>query len=111
MPTHNTGRPEQIQRLDLGPDWSLYAQPGCSGSESVLVGDLFYGTGNNRVSVKPIDIARDLLGLVEALCVILSYTKALLFPYKPEENLEEWVANRFGYRLYQIFFRTYTEKV
>ncbi len=51
------------------------------------------------------------LGLVEALRVILSYTKAQLFPYKPEENLEEWVANRFGYRLYQIFFRTYTEKV
>ena len=44
------------------------------------------------------------LGLVEALRVILSYTKAQLFPYKPAENLEEWVANRFGYRLYQIFF-------
>src|SRR5262249_52119920 len=26
-------------------------------------------------------------------------------------NLEEWVSNRFGHRLYEIFFKTYTEKV
>ena len=28
-----------------------------------------------------------------------------------EENLEQWVCNRFGSRLYEIFFKTYTEKV
>jgi hypothetical protein len=28
-----------------------------------------------------------------------------------EENLEQWVSNRFGRRLYEIFFKTYTEKV
>ena len=28
-----------------------------------------------------------------------------------EENFEQWVTNRFGKRLYEIFFKTYTEKV
>ena len=28
-----------------------------------------------------------------------------------EENLEQWVTNRFGKRLFEIFFKTYTEKV
>lgn len=28
-----------------------------------------------------------------------------------EDNFEEWVSNRFGYRLFDIFFRSYTEKV
>ena len=32
-------------------------------------------------------------------------------PKGKEENLEQWVSNRFGKRLYQHFFKTYTEKV
>ncbi len=51
------------------------------------------------------------LGPVEAFLVGLSYTKAQLFPGKEETNFAQWVSNRFGDRLYQIFFKTYTEKV
>jgi protoporphyrinogen oxidase len=51
------------------------------------------------------------LGPVEAFLVGLSFTKAKLFPQAQETNLEQWVANRFGQRLYEIFFKTYTEKV
>jgi protoporphyrinogen oxidase len=32
-------------------------------------------------------------------------------PKGEEESLEEWVSNRFGKRLYQLFFKSYTEKV
>jgi protoporphyrinogen oxidase len=32
-------------------------------------------------------------------------------PPKDQSNFEGWVAARFGYRLYSIFFKTYTEKV
>ena len=32
-------------------------------------------------------------------------------PHKAEDNLEKWVINRFGGRLYLYFFKTYTEKV
>ncbi|HWP42739.1 MAG TPA: NAD(P)-binding protein, partial [Blastocatellia bacterium] len=51
------------------------------------------------------------LGPVEAMMVMLSYARARLLPSRDESNLEQWVSNRFGYRLYEIFFKTYTEKV
>jgi len=51
------------------------------------------------------------LGPVEVALVGLSYTKARLFPHKDETSFEQWVSNRFGERLYKIFFKTYTEKV
>ncbi len=51
------------------------------------------------------------LGPAESFLVGLSYAKAKVFPNGKEENFEEWVSNRFGYRLYNIFFKTYTEKV
>jgi protoporphyrinogen oxidase len=51
------------------------------------------------------------LGPIEAVRIGTSYVLAQLFPSHPERNLEQWVSNRFGSRLYQIFFKTYTEKV
>jgi protoporphyrinogen oxidase len=51
------------------------------------------------------------LGPIESVRILLSYLRSALFPTPKEENLEEWVSNRFGKRLYQIFFKTYTEKV
>jgi protoporphyrinogen oxidase len=51
------------------------------------------------------------LGLVEAIRTTASYLRARIFPSLKEENLEQWVCNRFGRRLYSIFFKTYTEKV
>jgi len=51
------------------------------------------------------------LGIVEAALVGLSYTKVMLAPSLPETTFEQWVSNRFGQRLYEIFFKTYTEKV
>ncbi len=51
------------------------------------------------------------LGPVESVRIGLSYIKARLFPTREERNLEQWVSNRFGRRLYEIFFKTYTEKV
>ena len=60
--------------------------------------------------LKPGNALRN-LGLLNAAMILLSYLKAQAFPIKPERNLEEWVTNRFGKRLYSIFFKTYTEKV
>jgi protoporphyrinogen oxidase len=36
---------------------------------------------------------------------------AQAFPHQEERNFEQWVSNRFGSRLFEIFFKTYTEKV
>lgn len=51
------------------------------------------------------------LGPLEAARVCASYTRARLSPSHEEVSFEQWVANRFGYRLYEMFFKTYTEKV
>ncbi|MCC6316241.1 MAG: NAD(P)/FAD-dependent oxidoreductase [Gemmatimonadaceae bacterium] len=51
------------------------------------------------------------LGLWNSMLCVLSYVWSHLRPYPVEENLEQWVSNRFGKRLFSIFFKTYTEKV
>ena len=51
------------------------------------------------------------LGPVESLLVCMSYAKTKILPGREEQSFEQWVVNRFGYRLYNIFFKTYTEKV
>jgi protoporphyrinogen oxidase len=51
------------------------------------------------------------LGMFEAIRILASYVKSRIAPHAVEENLEQWVSNRFGTRLYEIFFKTYTEKV
>ena len=51
------------------------------------------------------------LGIWESLLIILSYIHSQIRPYPQEDTFEEWVSNRFGTRLYNIFFKTYTEKV
>src|SRR3990172_8684188 len=51
------------------------------------------------------------LGVWNALLIVASYLKWHYRPYPVEENFEQWVTNRFGRRLYQAFFKTYTEKV
>ena len=49
--------------------------------------------------------------LIDAMRIVLSYLRWHYKPYPVEENFEQWVTNRFGKRLYEIFFKTYTEKV
>ncbi|MEZ4706689.1 MAG: NAD(P)/FAD-dependent oxidoreductase [Caldilineaceae bacterium] len=51
------------------------------------------------------------LGLWNSTLIFLSYLCAKCFPEYPENTFEQWVSNRFGKRLYQTFFKTYTEKV
>ena len=51
------------------------------------------------------------LGIMESARMTSSYLRARLQPSMPEETLEDWVVNRFGQRLYETFFKTYTEKV
>ena len=51
------------------------------------------------------------LGIIESFRVLLSYIWIRIRPIRPEVSFEDWVSNRFGRRLYGIFFKTYTEKV
>jgi protoporphyrinogen oxidase len=51
------------------------------------------------------------LGPREAIRCGASFLSAKLRPRWPELDLESWLHNRFGQRLFEIFFKTYTEKV
>src|SRR5579863_313212 len=51
------------------------------------------------------------LGFIKMAGIGISYLGAKLFPVKPEENLAQFFRNRFGKKLYETFFRDYTEKV
>jgi protoporphyrinogen oxidase len=51
------------------------------------------------------------LGPWEAMRIAASYAAARLAPSPRERSFEQWIVNRFGRRLYEIFFKTYTEKV
>ena len=51
------------------------------------------------------------LGLVNTALIGLSYIKARLVPRRDEMYLDAFFTNRFGRRLYETFFRGYTEKV
>lgn len=51
------------------------------------------------------------LGIIESAYCMLSYLKARISPITPPNSFADWVTNHFGKRLFQIFFKTYTEKV
>ena len=51
------------------------------------------------------------LGLIEAVRCVASYAWARIRPPKRQDMYEGWLAARFGWRLYNHFFKTYTEKV
>src|SRR5438270_1963197 len=51
------------------------------------------------------------LGPVDLTKALLSYLVAAIKPKGREDTFEQWVTNRFGYWLFNQFFKSYTEKV
>lgn len=51
------------------------------------------------------------LGPIEAVKCVGSYAAAQVRPPKHQDNYENWLVARFGKRLYETFFKTYTEKL
>ncbi len=91
---------ETIWREVLGAD--LLVRPRLS--------RIYYHRRFFRYPLEPFDALRG-LGVVEAARCALSYLRAVCFPERPEEDFETYICNRFGRRLFERFFRSYTEKV
>jgi protoporphyrinogen oxidase len=51
------------------------------------------------------------LGIFQSFICILSYAKVKIVPQKNEDTFESWVTNRFGSKLFTIFFKSYSEKL
>ena len=71
---------------------------------------IFYKNKYFHYPLKPFNALRG-LGPIEGMRIIVSYIRWHFFPYKEEETFEQWVTNRFGKRLFETFFKSYTEKV
>ena len=71
---------------------------------------IYYNQKFFNYPLKPLN-ALSGLGIWQSLLVGISYIRWQLFPYPQESTFEEWVTNRFGRRLFRIFFKSYTEKV
>ena len=51
------------------------------------------------------------LGVITSVLCFFSYLKYLIFPKKDTSYFSNWITNRFGFRLYSIFFKSYTHKL
>ncbi|MGF1529279.1 MAG: NAD(P)/FAD-dependent oxidoreductase [Candidatus Competibacterales bacterium] len=51
------------------------------------------------------------LGFAESVRIVTSYVGAQLLPHRQPKTFAQWVTNAFGRRLFEIFFKSYTEKV
>jgi protoporphyrinogen oxidase len=71
---------------------------------------IFYGGKFFSYPLKPIEALLK-LGVFKSILCVLSWLKARLFPIRNPRNFEEWVSNQFGKRLFNTFFKSYTEKV
>src|SRR5713226_1638242 len=71
---------------------------------------IFYGGKFFAYPLKPFE-ALIKLGIVQSTLCLLSWLKARLLPVRDPRNFEDWVSNQFGRRLFNIFFKSYTEKV
>lgn len=60
--------------------------------------------------LKPFD-ALFKLGIGTATVCLMSFFKEKIAPTKLDGTFENWVTNRFGYKLFSIFFKTYSEKL
>ncbi len=108
------------QRVDLGPHRFFCADQKVNrfwthftGKEYVMVDRqtrIYYKQKFFDYPVKAMNALSN-LGFISAAECVLSYIYAQLFQHGKEANFEEWVSRRFGYKLYSIFFKTYSERL
>jgi len=68
---------------------------------------------NRKFFMYPVEVKDTLskAGVWTSITCVASYIKYKIFPIKPEKSFEDWVSNRFGRKLFNMFFKSYTEKV
>lgn len=60
--------------------------------------------------IAPFDALKK-VGLRTAVQCVCSYFKERINPVTPDGSFETWVTHRFGKKLYEMFFKTYSEKL
>lgn len=113
------------QKVDLGPHRFFSNDPRVNKVWLELVGHdydmvnrltrIYYKNRFFYYPLKPINAMAN-LGLIEAVKCVVSFGKQNLKLGRGSsdnggESFDEWVIKRFGKRLFQIFFKTYSEKL
>ncbi|MBD3637976.1 MAG: FAD-dependent oxidoreductase [Crocinitomicaceae bacterium] len=108
------------QRVDLGPHRFFSNDTKVNKVWLEVVGNdykmvdrltrIYYKKKFYYYPLKPFDALKK-LGLGTAFLCVMSYFKERIFPVKKDGSFETWVIGRFGYKLYSIFFKTYSEKL
>lgn len=108
------------QRVDMGPHRFFSKEKHINEFFTTLVRDdytlvnrltrIYY---RNRFFNYPLKLANVLrnLDVVTIVRILWDYLKQKLVPVKNPSTFEEWVTNRFGRRLFEIFFKHYSEKL
>jgi protoporphyrinogen oxidase len=107
-------------KFDIGPHHFITEAPHIEAWwKAVMKGDfikhkrftrIFYNRHFFHYPLDPVNVIRG-LNIFECARSILSYLRYRFFPIKEIKSFQDWVTNRFGARLFSIFFKTYTEKV
>ncbi len=71
---------------------------------------IFYRGKLYDYPLAPVNALRN-LGPIEAIRCVASYLWVRVRPPRNRDTLEGFIVSRFGWRLYQNFFKTYSEKV
>jgi protoporphyrinogen oxidase len=68
---------------------------------------------DNRLYRYPLDVSNVLLnlGFWRSLQCLISFASSRFEPKEDPASFEDWIVQKFGRKLYEIFFKTYTEKV
>ena len=108
------------QLVDLGPHRFFSSDPRVNSLWLEVVGTdykmvnrltrIFYKNTFFDYPLKPFNALRG-LGLIESFICVLSYFYSKIFPPKNSKTFEDWVIKRFGKRLFNIFFKSYSEKL
>ena len=108
------------QKVDLGPHRFFSSDPRINKLWLEVIGDdyemvdrltrIYYKGKFYYYPLKAFNALKN-LGIFKAIGCVLSYFKSRLFPVKGTDNFENWVIDRFGEKLYSIFFKTYSEKL
>ncbi len=71
---------------------------------------IFFRDNFFNYPLKPRNVLKG-IGLGRTSWAMGSFLWRKLFPIRPEISFADWVGNRFGKQLFEMFFKTYTEKV
>ena len=108
------------QTVDLGPHRFFSSDKIINDYFHEIIGEDFTTVNRqtriyykNRFFDYPLKVGNVLsnLGIFQIIGILISYALIRVNPPKETNTFEEWVVSKFGKKLFNIFFKTYTEKL